>query len=163
MDSDTLQQIKKESLKQCHLYIWEKLDIGTLHPLLCSEKLLTSADSHFLLDKGKTHSQKASYLVCHLPRKHKQWFESLLSCLQQSTLGTGHDVIYEKLISTYERLASVQHKSQKVTIISTSVALCYASGIFMYCSRNGLYCRVGDYEIRKLYNGTQCMCYVYNL
>ena len=118
VDTDTLQQIKKESLKQCHLYIREKLDIDTLHPLLCSEKLLTSADSQFLFDKCKTLNQKASYLVHCLPRKHKQWFESLLSCLQQSTLGTGHDVIYEKLIFTYKQLASVQNKSQKVTIIN---------------------------------------------
>jgi len=110
-----LQQKKKEALKQCYYYIREKLNAVTIHPLLCSEKLLTGADSQFLLDKRKTHDEKARYLVQHLPRKHKRWFESFLSCLQQSTLGTGHDVIHEKLITMYHKFVSAaQNELQEV-------------------------------------------------
>ena len=75
-DTDTTggEQIKKKALKQCRPIVGAKLDAEALHPLLCSEKLLMNADGQFLLNKNKTHNEKAAYLVHPLPRKHKQWF-----------------------------------------------------------------------------------------
>ena len=51
-----------------------------------------------------SYEEKAKHMVSTLPRKRKGWFQSFLWCLQQSTTGTGHDMIYEALISKHEEL-----------------------------------------------------------
>jgi len=114
------EEIQQKALEECHLVLARKLHANILQPLLQQQQLLTVSDSQVLLSDSMSYEEKAKYMVSTLPRKRKGWFQSFLWCLQQSTIGTGHDMIYEALISKYEELrkfATVNRNSIKKVII----------------------------------------------
>ena len=95
--------IQKRTLETCHPILTRKLNAVILEQLQ-KKQLLTGDDCQYLLSDSRTHEEIAEYLVNNLHRKQKGWFQSFLWCLKQSTSGTGHDVIYEALVSKYEEL-----------------------------------------------------------
>ena len=112
--------IQQKVLEECYPVLVRKLHAYQLQPLLQQQQLLTDADSQVLLSDSRTNEEMAHYLVKKLPSKQMGWFQSLLWCLKQSTIGTGHDMIYEALISKYEELrkfATVNRNSIKKVII----------------------------------------------
>jgi len=109
--------IQKEALETCHPILTRKLNVDILQPLLQRKQLLTVYDCQYLQSDSRTHEEKAEYLVKNLPRKQKRWFQSFLWCLKQSTSGTGHDMIYEVLISKYDELRT----TKKLAIDSNNI------------------------------------------
>jgi len=120
------EDIKQKALEACQPVLARKLHSNKLQPLLQQQQLLTDVDSQVLLCDSRTHENKAEYLVNTLPRKQKGWFQSLLCCLEQSTIGTGHDLIYEALISKYEELrksTTVDRASHQEVIVCTLIVI----------------------------------------
>ena len=123
------EKIETMALEQCLSVIKAKLDAVTLHPLLCAKQLLTDLNSLFLLNESRPDEEKAHYLVRILPRKQEGWFWSFLDCLQCSTRGTGHDMVYKALVSKHNELTSTHLPDNKSTTKEvTSCILC----IIMY-------------------------------
>jgi len=120
--------IQKEALETCHPILTRKLNADILQPLLQRKQLLTVYDCQYLQSDSRTHEEKTEYLVKILPRKQKRWFQSFLWCLNQSTNGTGHDMIYEVLVSKYEELKTskklaIDGNNVRKEVISTYVLL----------------------------------------
>ena len=121
-DSNTIwdvirdEDIQQKVLEECQPVLAKKLHANKLQPLLQQQKLLTDVDSQVLLTNSSTHEEKVDYSVKKLPKKQKGWFQSSLWSLKQSTIGTGHNVIYEARIS---KCATVDRDSLKKVIICT--------------------------------------------
>ena len=90
------EEIQAQVLKECLTVLAKKLDVLAIIPHLNNEQLLTPTDHQFL--KSDAHDgEKAKYLIKILPKKDRGWFDKFLYCLHQSTYGTGHRIIIEKL------------------------------------------------------------------
>jgi len=82
----------------------EKLNIPAVVPHLLAKEMLTHRDTQIMQNLTTPDVDKATHLICVLPRQGDGFFEKFLLCLCESKVGTGHHDIVKSLTTTLKEV-----------------------------------------------------------
>ena len=105
--------VNKQAFDKCYIILHNSLNVQRIVPNLMKKGLLTQDDKKRLNDPDTVDYEKVEYLTKILPRKGDHWLDKFLTCLTETSEGTGHCKIVKELKHAKDELAKQEVDVEK--------------------------------------------------
>ncbi|XP_065888385.1 death domain-containing ATP nucleosidase-like isoform X3 [Dysidea avara] len=105
--------LHRKALHQCSVELHSKLNPDSIVPYLQRDNLLTDNEENILTDSSKYRKDKINSIISMLPTKGSGWWEKFIKALRNTTTGTAHNEVADKLEQQLAELSVDNDELQK--------------------------------------------------